>query len=288
MAGRPVVWMGQEEEICVFKAPRHLGPLGKRRDGYSTKGEGEVRLAGEWAANPARWAEEKLGFELEPAQRELLETGGNRVILNCSRQWGKSSVAAAKALHTAWFRDESLVVVVSPSERQSWEFVLKAAKFLPGLGAPVRGDGNHRASLVLPNGSRIIGLPGTEGTIRGYSAASLVVVDEAALVKDEQYRAAMPMLAVTDGDLWVMSTPRGKKGFFWEIWANGGEDWKRVSVTAERCPRISEEFLRKQRVEMGADWVRQEYMCEFVDLSDSLFDRDVLMEAVKETVKKLW
>jgi hypothetical protein len=64
-----------------------------------------------------------------------------------------------------------LTVVVSPTARQSAEFVKKAKDFLPALGMKPRGDGNNRTSLVLPNGSRMVGLPGTEGTIRGYSAA---------------------------------------------------------------------------------------------------------------------
>jgi hypothetical protein len=104
-----------------------------------------------------------------------------------------------------------------------------------------------------------------------------VVIDEAALVSDEQYKAVMPMLATTDGDMWVMSTPRGKRGFFYDVWANGDGQWKRVTVNAEECPRISEAFLEKQLVDMGEAWFRQEYLCEFVDLDESLFDRDVLM-----------
>jgi hypothetical protein len=109
-------------------------------------------------------------------------------------------VTAAKALHTAFFREGSLTVVISSTARQSGEFVMKAAHFLPALGIKQRGDGNNRCSLLLPNGSRMVGLPGTEGTIRGYSAASLVVIDEAALVSDEQYK--------------VMSTPRGKRASY--------------------------------------------------------------------------
>jgi hypothetical protein len=241
-----------------------------------------------WAKNAELWSEEVLGFRLEGAQKELVKEGANRLILNCSRQWGKSTVTGVKALHMAMFREKTLVVVVSPSLRQSQEFVKKTEDLLWRLQMKPRRDGGNRASLVFPNGSRIVGLPGTEGTIRGYSAASLVVVDEAALVKDEQYIAVMPMLATTDGDLWVMSTPRGKTGFFYDIWENGGEEWKKVCVTAEECPRISEGFLAKQRKDMGLAWFRREYMCQFTDLDDTLFDRDMLMGAVKETVRPLW
>jgi hypothetical protein len=52
-----------------------------------------------------------------------------------------------------------------------------------------------------------VGLPGTEATIRGFSAVSLLLVDEAARCSDELYLAIRPMLAVSDGTLWLMSTP---------------------------------------------------------------------------------
>ena len=53
----------------------------------------------------------------------------------------------------------------------------------------------ERASFPLANGSRIIALPGTEKTIRGYAAADLVVIDEAARVEDDLLTAVRPMLA---------------------------------------------------------------------------------------------
>jgi hypothetical protein len=88
------------------------------------------------------------------------------------------------------------------------------------LGIVPRGDGDNETSLLFPNGSRIVGLPGTEATVRGFSAVSLLLIDEAARVEDELYKMLRPMLAVGDGDLWLMSTPCGKRGFFYDVWAH--------------------------------------------------------------------
>ena len=90
--------------------------------------------------------------------------------------------------------------MVSPSARQSGEFLRKAAGFARRLGIRPKGDGDNEISLEFPNGSRIVGLPGSEATIRGFSAVSLLLVDEAARVSDELYLAIRPMLAVSDGD----------------------------------------------------------------------------------------
>src|ERR1035437_6377895 len=206
-----------------------------------------------------RFARTRLGFDPDEKQAALLEGEHHRLILNCTRQWGKSTVSAAKAVQRAWSRAGSLTLVVSPSERQSAEFVRKAAEFVRRLGVRARGDGDNAVSLLMPNGSRIVGLPGREATARGFSAVSLLIVDEASRVEDEHYLAMKPMLATVDGDLWLMSTPWGRRGFFWEVWSHGGTDWTRVSVAATECPRIPASFLETQRREMGEMWFGQEF-----------------------------
>ena len=143
-----------------------------------------------------RFAEEWLGFKPDAAQKKMLLSKAKRGILNCTRQWGKSTVAALMAVHRAFFYPGSLVIVASPTERQSAEFLLKARYFMQLLKIPVRGDGHHRNSLRFPNGSRIVGLPGKGNTLRGYSEVSLMIIDEAARVPDEMYKALRPSMAV--------------------------------------------------------------------------------------------
>ncbi len=155
------------------------------------------------------FAREQLNFDPDPRQTEVLESTAKRGILNCTRQWGKSTVAAIKALHTAHSKPGSLVLVASPGERQSAEFLKKTEELVLRLNIKPRGDGKNSCSLLLPNGSRIIGLPGTEATVRGFSSVALLLIDEAARVADAMYKALRPMLAVADGDLWMMSTPWG-------------------------------------------------------------------------------
>ena len=81
------------------------------------------------------------------------------------------------------------MLVVSPCERQSKELVRKARRVCGERGAGAKGDGQNRCSLVLPNGSRIVGLPSDEGKVRGFSSVSLLVIDEASRVPDDLYRA---------------------------------------------------------------------------------------------------
>ena len=195
-------------------------------------------------------------------------------------------MAAAKAVHRAYTRPKSLVLMASPTERQSAEFVRKAAEMVAMLKIRPRGDGDNKISLLFPNGSRIVGLPGVEGTVRGFSAVSMLLIDEAARVGDDMYRALRPMLAVGSGDLWLLSTPHRKRGFFYSIWENGGPDWHRVRVPATECPRITKEFLEEDRVHQKGDF-EMEYMCEFMEDGHSVFSRDLVEKALDGSVRSL-
>jgi hypothetical protein len=237
------------------------------------------------------FARRRLGLDADEHQSAILRSTAKRGILNCTRQWGKTTVSVAKAVHRVFTIPKSLVVVASPGARQSGEWMKKAAEMLEQLNIPKRGDGYNKISLLLPNGSRIVGLPEVEAKVRGFSALSMLVIDEAARVSDEMYRALRPMLSVGNGDLWMMSTPFGKQGFFYETWehggSHGGESWMRVRVPATECARISQEFLEEQRSVMGMDSFRQEHMCEFVGSGVGSFDRDLVEAALDDDLEPI-
>jgi hypothetical protein len=77
------------------------------------------------------------------------------------------------------------------------------------------------------------------------------------------------MLAVTGGRLIAMSTPAGRRGWFYE--ASLSERWECLTVKATECPRISAEFLEEERATLGDLAFRQEYLCEFVDAAGVAF-----------------
>jgi hypothetical protein len=233
---------------------------------------------------PSLFARLALGLTPDEKQREVLDSLDPQVILNCSRQWGKSTVSSILALHTAMYNPESLTLIVSPSARQSGELVRKVAERLPAFGIKPRSDGLNPISLVFPNRSRIVGLPGDGATIRGFSGTKLLIVDEASQVTDELYRACRPFLAASkDGRLVLVSTPFGSQGFFWDEWERG-EGWLRISTPATECPRISAEFLAKEKHSMGETWFRQEYMCEFLESDNSYLPREWVERAFTREV----
>lgn len=240
-------------------------------------------------ADPARILSEGLGAEPDPWQASLLRHLKPRTLLLASRQAGKSTTVAALALREALLIPGALVLLLSPTLRQSGElFRDKVMKLFNALGRPVAAARETQLTLELVNGSRVISLPGEEGGIRGYSGVALLVIDEAARVPDDLLAATRPMLAVSGGRLVCLSTPAGRRGWFFEAWEQGGEEWRRVRVEATDCPRITAEFLEAERKALGARVWRQEYFTSFEDAEGAVFDPDDLRAAFADGGKSLW
>ncbi|HET6661866.1 MAG TPA: terminase family protein [Rubrobacter sp.] len=226
-----------------------------------------------------------VGIEPDPWQVEVLASEHQRKILCCGRQTGKSTVGAVLAVHKALTCAGSTVLVVAPGERQAKLLFSKAASLYRQAGYPLPAHSERRTGLELSNGSIIEALPAVERTTRGYSV-DLLVVDEAAAVPDQDYHGILPALIATRGEQVLLSTPRGKRGFFWEIWQNesvtvtGSSDWQRVMVHSDEVDRIRPEDLKIFRSTMPEQFFEQEFYCEFLDTEGGLFSYDDIEAAL--------
>jgi Terminase large subunit, T4likevirus-type, N-terminal len=230
---------------------------------------------------------EASGTPPDPWQCELLQSDAQRMLLLCSRQAGKSTVAAALALRVALLQPGSPILVLSPTDRQSGELFRKILAGYRAFGRPLPATAETLHHLELANGSRILSLPGSEKTVRCFSGVSLLIIDEAARVDDALYYAVRPMLAVSKGRLIALSTPFGKRGWFHDAW-HSQENWHRLRITAEECPRISAEFLAEERQALGERWFRQEFLCSFEEVNDAVFSYADIQAALSDDVQPLF
>jgi hypothetical protein len=238
------------------------------------------------ALDPVLFSTELLGIRPDSWQADVLRGSYKRLLMNCARQCGKSMTASILGLHRALYVQNSLVLLVSPSLRQSSELFKKVTYFIETLPKNPQLVEENRLSFQLENGSRVVSLPGSESTVRGFSNVDLIIEDEAARVPDDLYHALRPMLAVSGGSIILMSTPFGKRGHFFREWEDG-DDWVRVKISADECPRITKEFLDAERKSIGEWWFQQEYMCQFVETEVNVFSHALVMEAIDEQIRPL-
>ena len=234
--------------------------------------------------DPVLWAREKLALQLDAVQAGLLQRRGSRELLNCCRQFGKTTVTSVGVLHELTHLPGSRVVVMAPSARQSGLLVSAVADLARRCEiacAPLPGGD---PGLVLPCGE-LIALPGSEATTRGLAGVTWLIFDEAARVSNELYHSARAYLATTGGRCWLLSTPFGRRGFFYDEHQAGR--YAITRVTGAECPRISAAFLAEQEASMPAAWFRQEYCCEFTSVDDAVFDHDLVLQSMSSEVEPL-
>jgi phage FluMu gp28-like protein len=228
------------------------------------------------------------GVEPEAWQETVLRSPAKQQILCCSRQAGKSTVSAVAAMHQAVYVPGSLILLLAPVGRQSKELLAKIREVFAEASPDEQPSTDNQVEFRLDNGSRVVVIPDKEGNIRGFSAVDLVIIDESAWVRDKTYMAVRPMLAVSQGRIMLLSTPNGKLGFFYDVWANGGDAWHRTMVTAYDVPHLSREWLDDERRTTPRSIFEREYLCVFGDAVDSVFATADIEAALTDDIPSLF
>lgn len=235
-----------------------------------------------FALDAVRWIKEVLRAPCDDTQADIIRAVSKRVLLCCHRQYGKSTITAFRTAHRMIYRPGHFTVCIAPSARQSAELVRKIDAALQRADMRTKGDGDNEISLILPNGSRFVGLPDTEGRSRGFGGVHDLIIEEASRVKDETYLAARPFVASVDGTITLLSTPFGKRGFFHRAASEG--EWVRYVMPATRSGRLSESFLKDEEQALGRMWFAQEYLCEFLAVNEQLFSPDSVLDSIATDV----
>lgn len=205
----------------------------------------------------------KPWLTLDPWQKELIQSKGDVVVIS-GRQCGKSTGTSELAGDTALKIPNSFIVIGAYVIDQAQLIFRKIHEYLMAK-APNKILGQVRLNFMeLRNGSKIICRPigDTGAGMRGYSA-TMLIIDEAAFVPDRAWEAIEPVISVTKGRTILLSTPQGKRGFFYKASIN--ENYKRMQVSARDCPRHSKTFLDQKEAEMSTVAFATEYLGEFID-----------------------
>jgi len=214
---------------------------------------------------------------LDPWQKEFIEYEGNTCSC-CGRQSGKSAGASIRTGKKAVKNKNFKILMIAFTEKQAYLLFFKTLMYLkakhPGL---IKGgkDKPTKHRIALKNGSEILCYAaGVSGFgLVGHTIHHLVV-DEAASMAREVFVSIMPMLSVTKGTIDVISTPRGKEGFFYDCWKD--PSFKNFHVSAEDCPRHSKEHLEHMKRAMSKIEYAQEYLAQFLDEVRRVFSDELI------------
>ena len=208
------------------------------------------------------------------------------------RQIGWSFSIAARAVLRAMLLGIDQMVV-SSSERQSREVMTKAlkiARFLTSesifaqfpLPAKIV-EPTSAAELKFTDGAKIVSLPQNPGTVRGFTGD--VYLDEFAHFRldAETYVSAFPITTL-GYSLRIVSTPLGKSGRFYDIWAHEKKypSYLRIKVDILDAMRMGLKVdVKGIRQGLGDEEAfNQEYLCQFVDELAAFMGYDLIRSCI--------
>jgi len=222
----------------------------------------------------------------------ILNDQSKKILLCISRQTGKSTIAAIKAIHAALLNDNYTVVVVSRTLPQSVELVRKIKVLTRTSTIPISATypkmKEAKTEINLKNKgkntySRIISVPATDAA-RGYSA-DLVICDECAFWEQGDYmfnQVIEPMTQFTKGAIMLLSTPNGKHGFFWNCF--NSPFWSCYQFGWEVCPNNTLEEMEEKRSRMTSMEFQAEYEAKFVASQNAYFNPKDIQKAIDHSL----
>jgi len=239
--------------------------------------------------DPIEFSERILRFKPTPYQAKLLIDHADRIAVRFSRQSGKSTTIAAKAIALASMNRNKSILVVAPGLRQSMILMDRIEEHLNRIDPSVKREliaQQQRTKITFRNGSRIWALPCNENMIRGLTA-HLILADEAAFFERDEYmfnNVLLPMLATTNGTLIVSSTPWSSKSQFYEFCKGRLKDrfsqhyanWREAVASG----LITQQFTDDMRNSMLPQQFTMEFEAEFVEDVDVWLPQDLIAKCV--------
>jgi predicted phage terminase large subunit-like protein len=210
--------------------------------------------------------------DLHAGQLEVFNSKARFQVVTCGRQWGKSTLAAAKIVMGAIAGGDYWWVAPSfPIGELGWRMVEDFCVQIPGA----RFEGRPVFRITLPEGGTIqLRSADNPDSLRGATLDG-VVFDEAAMAKPEAWPTLRPTLSARSGWALFISTPKGLN-WFHDIFqgAEGRTGWERWRFPSGDSPYLSAEDIELARQEMSSLLFSQEYLAEFISTGESQFHAD--------------
>lgn len=225
----------------------------------------------------------KFGFtEFNPSQIAMLEgLEEHRFWVHISaRRTGKSSAASVLAL-AKLLEPNQQVVVVAPNYNLSsiiWDYTTELIQAF-GIETKRLNLKDRVVRLVNDSTFRLLSANNRESLVG--RAAHLLIVDEAAIIPDDEYftRDLRPALSTYEGSRALfISTPRGKQNYLYNYYCRGEDqnypDWGSGLYPWHVNPALKEADIEEARKTLPPTIFQQEYYCDWVSFEGQIYKVD--------------
>jgi len=275
------------EDIMKAVEDGRLDRIVRERERYIKETQSESSINVEKAFQDAvLFVETFFNFHPTEYQAKLFRDKSKRIVVRWSRQSGKTTTIALRAIWYAVSHKKTLTLIVAPSLRQSMIMSDRISDFLgslPPLYFRLFVKKLQRTVIQFTNGSRIIALPNSPQLLRGYTA-NQVICDESAFFREDElvfYNVLYPMLATTDGILIASSTPWSKDSVFYKM-CNSPE-FKKHLVTCDDAVKaglIPQSFIDEMRLQLPVERFQREFESQFVEDVDAWLPQSLIVSCI--------
>jgi len=236
--------------------------------------------------DPVEFAEKLFKFTPTDYQARLLRDKSKRIVVKWSRQAGKTTTIALRAIWFAVTHSKTLTLIVAPSLRQSMIMSDRVHDHLASLPKNVFKalvEKLQRTVITFRNGSRIIALPNSPQLLRGYTSHQ-VICDEAAFFKDDElvfYNVLYPMLATTNGVLIASSTPWNTDSVFYKFCQS--PEFSKHFITwrdVVKAGLIRETFIKEMYEQLPLEQFEREFEAKFVEDVDAWLPQGLIASCI--------
>lgn len=251
-------------------------------------------------ADPALWCQVFLvnpktnePMRCNYVQTVLFKKMGVRTVIRVHRRAGKSFALMMYALWYAMTHKAAQIIVACPELRKVttlFDYIDDFLRVSPLVKCDLVESTKAPPVRRFKNGSAIMGFTaGSKSDSKGDSlrgaTADVVIVDEAALLKKDDWVAIEPIM---EGDATrpevislVSSTPTSDRNRFWEICTRPDNDWVKIHIPVTENKDYSPERVGRIKKNISEYTYGQEWLAEFPDVGEGVFRRSYIDRAAR-------
>lgn len=236
-----------------------------------------------------------IPIKLYDYQKEIITaiSGNRRVVVNASRQSGKTTTAVAIILHYILFNEYKTVALLANKAASALEILNRiqmAFEALPGWMQQGVITWN-KGSMELENGCKVIAAASSSSSIRGKSIAFLYIDETAFLNNWEEFFASVyPTISSGKETKILLTSTPNSLNHFWKICKEAQEEidergrgrngYVYAEVMWSSVPGRDEAWREDTLASIGwnVEQFQQEFCCSFIGSSSTLISGSKLKE----------